>query len=80
MISGLGLALDGAAPSGVACTLAVAQSADGDHVQRTACVSVAAVVEAVPVGASGGHRDRAGAAERGERRAKGEPAKERVTA
>ena len=45
---------------------AVAQAADGDHVQRAVGVAVAAVVEAVAVGAPARDGDRAGAAERGE--------------
>ena len=53
--------------------LAVAQAADGDHVQRAVGVAVTAVVEAVAVGAAGGDGDRAGAAERGERRFAAEP-------
>src|ERR671915_37930 len=61
---GLGLALGGAALGVGARSLAVAQAADGDHVQRAVGVAVAAVVEAVAVGASGRHRDRAGTAER----------------
>src|SRR4051794_1992498 len=48
---GLGLAFGGA-PRGVgAWAVAVAQGADGDHVQRAVGVAVAAVVEAVAVGA-----------------------------
>ena len=46
--------------------LAVAQSADGDHVQGAVGVAVAAVVEAVAVASAGGDGDRAGAAEGGE--------------
>ena len=46
---------------------AVAQAADGDHVQRAVGVAVAAVVEAVTGSASGGRGDRACAAQRGER-------------
>src|SRR5688572_7983039 len=64
---GLGLALGGAALCVCSGALAVAQAADGDHVQRAVGVAVAAVVEAVTVGASGGCRDWAGAGERSER-------------
>src|SRR5687768_15978844 len=69
----LGLAL-GDAPLGVgACAGAVAQAADGDHVQGAVGVAVAAVVEAVAVAAAGGDRDRAGAAEGGERSVTAQP-------
>src|SRR3954471_21042008 len=48
---GLGLAFGGA-PRGVSAgAFAVAQATDGDHVQRAVGVAVAAVVEAVAVGA-----------------------------
>src|SRR4051794_3568231 len=50
---GLGLALGGAAFGVGACAFAIAQAADGDHVQRAVGVAVAAVVEAVAVGAPG---------------------------
>ena len=63
----LGLAFGGA-PRGVgAGAWAVAQAADGGHVQAAVGVAVAAVVEAVTDGASGGRWDRAGAAECRER-------------
>src|SRR6266540_899902 len=43
--------------------LAVAEPADGDHVQRPVGLSVAAVVEAVAGGAAGAGGDRGGAAD-----------------
>src|SRR5436305_2908576 len=46
--------------------LAVAEAADGDHVERSVGLSVAAGVEAVAVGAAGACLDRGGAADLGE--------------
>src|SRR5438552_10921770 len=43
--------------------VAVAEAADGDHVQRPVGLSVAAEVEPVAVGASGAGLDRGGAAD-----------------
>ncbi len=39
---------------------AVSEAADGDHVQGSVCLSVAAVVESVAGGAAGAGRDRDG--------------------
>src|SRR5215218_6191182 len=64
---GLGLAFGGSALGVGACAGAVAQAADGDQVQGAVGVAVAAVVETVAGGLARGRRDRAGAAERGER-------------
>src|SRR6188472_4659145 len=50
---GLGLAFGGASFGVGAGAFAVAQAADGDHVQRAVGVTVAAVAEAVAVGAAG---------------------------
>src|SRR5690606_8523200 len=50
-----------------------AQAADGDPVERFVGLSVAAAVEAVPVGLAGRGGDRGGAAEHGERRLGSEP-------
>ena len=63
---GLGLAFGGASFGVGAGLLAAAQAADGDHVQRSIGVAVAAGVEAVTVAAAGGDRDRAGTAKRRE--------------
>src|SRR5215216_1938180 len=62
-----GLALGGAALGVAAGAVAVAQAADGDHVQGAVGVAVTAVVEAVACRAPGGRWDRAGTAERRER-------------
>src|SRR3954451_9044815 len=65
---GLGLAFGGT-PRGVGGrALGVAPAAGRAHVQRAVGVAVAAVVEAVAVGASAGDGDRAGGAERREGR------------
>src|SRR3954451_9933897 len=69
----LGLAFGGAA-FGVGLGLeAVAQAADGDHVQGAVGVAVAAVVQPVAVGAPRVSGDRAGATKRGERAVAAEP-------
>src|SRR5450755_1646061 len=59
----LGLAFGGAAFDVGAGSVAVAQPADGDEVERSVGLAVAAVVEAVAGGLAGGRGDRAGAAE-----------------
>jgi hypothetical protein len=64
---GLGLALGGAAFRVGAGALSVAQAADGDQVQRSVRLAIAAVVEAVAGALAGGGGDRARAAESGER-------------
>ena len=65
---GLRFAFGGPSLGVGAGALAVAQPAHCDHVQRAVGVPVAAIVEAVAVGASGRDGQRAGAAQRGERR------------
>jgi hypothetical protein len=60
---GLGLAFGGAALDVGAGALAVAQPTDGDHVQGAVGVAITAVVEAMPVAATAGDRDRAGGAQ-----------------
>ena len=59
----LGLAFGGAAFDVGAGSVAVAQRADRDEVERSVGLAVAAVVEAVAGGLAGGRGDRAGAAE-----------------
>ena len=50
-----------ARPSLLNFMIADTHAADGDHLQGAVELAVAEAVEAVPVGAAGGHRDRGGA-------------------
>src|SRR3989442_14268193 len=64
---GLALAFGGTAFGVGAGALAVTQATDGDQVQRSVRLAIAAVVEAVAGALAGGGGDRARAAESGER-------------